>query len=133
LGLQVGTRFWRGKSAVSLPRLDVPTGLVEFDARFSRGRFETRGQYAHVFIDGAAALNGAVGRLTGISPNVARQMRGFYVEGAYRVLPRRFAHDLALFARYENSTPVWTSATNLPPDRDAWVVGGTYWLDPDGP
>ena len=134
-GLQVGASFWRGKSSVSLPRLDVPTGLVELDARYSRGRFETRGQYAHVFIDGAAALNGAVGRLTGISPNVARQMRGFYVEGAYRVLPRRFAHDLALFARYENFDTQFrmdVGDVNLPEfDRDAWVVGGTYWLDPD--
>ena len=134
-GLQVGASFWRGKSSVSLPRLDVPTGLVELDARYSRGRFETRGQYAHVFIDGAAALNGAVRRLTGISPNVARQMRGFYVEGAYRVLPRRFAHDLALFARYENFDTQFrmdVGDVNLPQfDRDAWVAGGTYWLDPD--
>ena len=134
-GLQVGASFWRGNSAVSLPRLSVPTGLVEFDARFSRGRLETRGQYAHVFVDGAAALNQAVGRLSGISPNVARQMRGFYVESAYRVLPRRFAHDLALFARYENFDTQFrmdAGDVKLPQfDRDAWVVGGTYWLDPD--
>ena len=134
-GLQVGASFWRGKSVVTLPRLDTSTGLIEADARYSRGRFEARGQYAHGFIGGADELNDAVGRLTGISPNVARQIRGFYLEGAYRLLPRRFPHDLALFLRYENFDTQYRMAgedVKLPEfDRDAWVVGATYWLDPD--
>ena len=49
--------------------------------------------------------------------------------------PVRFAHDLALFARYENFDTQFrmdVGDVNLPEfDRDAWVVGGTYWLDPD--
>ena len=134
-GLQVGASFWRGKSVVTLPRLDTSTRLIEADARYSRGRFEGRAQYAHGFIGGADELNDAVGRLTGISPNVARQIRGFYLEGAYRLLPRRFPHDLALFLRYENFDTQYRMAgedVKLPAfDRDAWVVGATYWLDPD--
>jgi hypothetical protein len=70
-----------------------------------------------------------------VDPNVARQLRGFYVEGAYRVLPRRFTHDLALFARYENFDTQFRMPAGYMPlpefDRDAWVVGATYWLDPD--
>ena len=54
---------------------------------FSRGRLEARGQFAHVFINGAGALNDAMGRLTGIDPNIAEQLFGFYGEVAYRVLP----------------------------------------------
>ena len=108
---------------------------MEADLRFTRRRFEGRAQYAHGFVDGAAALNDAVGRLTGISPNVARQIRGFYLEGAYRVLPQGFPHDAAVFVRYENfDTQYRMDEGNLPLpafDRDAWVVGGTYWLDPD--
>jgi hypothetical protein len=134
-GLQVGASFWTGKSAVTLPRLETETGLVEADVRFTRRRFEGRAQYAHGFVDGAAALNDAVGRLTGISPNVARQIRGFYLEGAYRVLPQRFPHEAAVFLRYENfDTQYRMDGGNVPIpafDRDAWVVGGTYWLDPD--
>lgn len=134
-GLQVGASFWRGKSVVTLPRLDTSTALVEADVRYSRGRFEGRGQYAHGFIGGANELNDAVGRLTGISPNVARQIRGFYLEGAYRLLSRRFPHDLALFLRYENFDTQYRMAgehVKRPEfDRDAWVVGATYWLDPD--
>jgi hypothetical protein len=134
-GLQAGASFWSGKSSVTLPRLETGTALVEADVRFTRRRFEGRAQYAHGFVDGAADLNDAVGRLTGISPNVARQIRGFYLEGACRILPRRFAHDAAVFLRYENfDTQFRMDAGDVPIpafDRDAWVVGATYWLDPD--
>lgn len=134
-GLQVGASFWTGKSGVTLPRLETGTGLVEADVRYTRRRFEGRAQYAHGFVDGAADLNDAVGRLTGISPNVARQIRGFYLEGAYRILPRRFPHDAAVFLRYENFDTQYrmdAGDTPIPAfDRDAWVVGATYWVDPD--
>jgi hypothetical protein len=134
-GLQVGTSFWRGDSSVTLPRIDTKVGVIEADARFRRHRFEGRAQYAHVFIGNADALNDAVGRLTGISPNVARQLRGFYFEGAYRVLPQNFLHDLAVFLRYENFDTQYrmpAGFVRLPQfDRDAWVVGATYWFDPD--
>ena len=134
-GLQIGASFWTGRSSVTLPRLETGTGLVEADIRFTRRRFEGRAQYAHGFVDGAAELNDAVGRLTGISPNVARQIRGFYLEGAYRLLPRHFLHDAAVFLRYENFDTQYRMDAGdvaIPAfDRDAWVVGGTYWLDPD--
>lgn len=134
-GLQIGTSFWRGKTNVTLPRLDTSAGMFEADVRYSRDRIEARGEYAHGFVGNAAALNDAIGRITGVSPNVARQIRGFFLEGAYRVLPRRFEHDLAVFLRYENFDTQFrmdSGDVKLPEfDRDAWVVGATYWLDPD--
>lgn len=134
-GLQIGGSFWRGDSSVTLPRADTKVGMLEADARYRRDRFEGRAQYAHAFIGNADVLNDAIGRLTGVDPNVASQLRGFYLEGAYRVLPRRFTHDLALFLRYEN----FDTQFRMPPgyvklpefDRDAWITGATYWLDPD--
>jgi hypothetical protein len=134
-GLQVGTSFWRGDSSVTLPRTDTKVGVFEADARYRRRRFEGRAQYAHVFIGNADVLNDALGRLIGIDPNIASQLRGFYVEGAYRILPARFTHDLALFARYENFDTQFrmpVGSVRIPQfDRDAWVIGATYWLDPD--
>jgi hypothetical protein len=134
-GLQVGASFWRGKTNFNVPRLQTSTALVEFDARFSRGRFEGRGQYAHVFNDEAGPLNEAVGRQTGVDPNIAEQLRGSYLEAAYRILPAGFPHDAALFVRYENFDTQYRMAAGwvgLPQfDRDAWVVGATYWVDPD--
>jgi hypothetical protein len=134
-GLAAGVSFWRGDTGFNLPRIDVKVGVVELDARFSRGRWEARGQHARVFIDGAGALNDAMGRLTGIDPNIAEQLMGSYLEVAYRVLPAAVPHDAALFVRYEN----FDTQFRMPPgsvalpqfDRDAWVLGATYWVDPD--
>jgi hypothetical protein len=134
-GLQTGFSFWRGETGFNVPRINSTVGLYEMDARFSRNRLEARGQFAHVFIGGAGALNDAMGRLIGIDPNVASQLRGFYLEGAYRVLPSRAPHDAALFVRYENFDTQFrmpAGSVKLPEfDRDAWIVGATYWVDPD--
>ncbi len=88
-----------------------------------------------MFINGAGALNDAMGRLTGIDPNIAEQLFGVYGEVAYRFLPASLPHDAAVFVRYENfDTQFKMPAGSLPLpqfDRDAWVVGATYWVDPD--
>ncbi len=134
-GLQTGVSFWTGNTGFNVPRIETAVGLVEFDGRYSRGRLETRAQYAHVFIDGAGALNDALGRLTGIDPNIAEQLRGSYVEAAWRVLPSRALHDAAVFVRYENFDTQFRmpeGSVKLPEfDREAWVIGATYWVDPD--
>ena len=94
-GLQTGVSFWAGDTSFNVPRIDTSVGLYEFDARLSRGRLEARGQLAHVFINGAGALNDAMGRLTGIDPNIAEQLFGVYGEVAYRFLPASVPHDAA--------------------------------------
>jgi len=134
-GLQIGASFWRGDASFNVPRLDTDVGLFEVDARFSRGRLETRGQHAHVHISGAGPLNDAMTLLTGINPNIAEQLRGSYVEASYRVLPATMPHDAAVFVRYENFDTQFRMPdgfVGLPQfDRDAWVAGATYWVDPD--
>ena len=134
-GLQTGVSFWTGETAFRLPRIHTKVHLYEGDARFTRDRLELRGQYAHIFIDGAGALNDALSRLSGVDPHVAEQLRGFYSEGSYRVLPSTLPHDAAVFVRYENFDTQYrmpAGSTKLPQfDRDAWVVGATYWPDPD--
>lgn len=133
-GLQTGVSFWTGETAFRLPRIHTKVRLYEGDARFTRDRLEARAQYAHVFIDGAGALNDALSRLSGVDPHVAEQLRGFYFEGSYRVLPSG-PHDAALFVRYENFDTQYRMPAGSPKlpqfDRDAWVVGATYWPDPD--
>jgi hypothetical protein len=134
-GLQTGVSFWRGNTGFNVPNIETSVGLYEFDARFYRGRFETRAQHAHVFISGAGALNEVIGRVTGVNPNIAEQLKGSYLEAAYRILPSTFPHDAALFVRYENFDTQYRMPdgyVKLPQfDRDAWVVGATYWVDPD--
>jgi len=135
-GLTVGASWWSGHSGFEFrPRFDVPVRLVEADARYSRGPFDARAQYAYVSIDNADLLNDTLGRRTGVNPNIARAMRGFYAEGGYRIVDGARWGDLGLFARYENFDTQFRMPAGYVPlpefDRDAWVIGATYWPDAD--
>ena len=134
--LTVGASAWSGRSGFEFqPRFDVPVDVAEADARYSRDRLELRGQYAHVWIRNAAQLNGALGTRSGVDPNIAETMRGFYGEAAYRLVSGARIGDVAAFVRYED----FDTQFRMPPgylplkafDRHAWVVGATYWPDPD--
>ena len=134
-GLQLGVSGWRGDSSFAIPRLDTTAWMAEADARYRLGRAELRTQYAHAGISDAARLNEAIERTTGVSPNVARQLRGFYLEGAYRVWDRGPGRDLAVFARYENFDTQFRMPEGFTAleefDRTAWTAGATYYPDPD--
>jgi hypothetical protein len=134
-GLQTGFSFWHGDTGFNVPRIHTSVGLYEADARFTRGRLEARGQLARVFVNGAGALNDALGRLVGVDPNIAEEIHGAYLEASYRVLPASVPHDAAVFLRYESfdtQARMPAGSVALPEfDRDAWVVGATYWIDPD--
>jgi hypothetical protein len=134
-GLTLGASFWAGESSFEAPRLDTGVRLGEVDARFRRDRLELRGQFAVVNIGDAARLNDALGRAIGVIPNIAEQLRGFYGEAAYRVWNAGSPRDLVAFVRYENFDTQYRMPEGLLPakefDRDAWVLGLTYYPDPD--
>ena len=132
-GLTLGTSFWRGKTGFNFRREESRVGLIEFDGRYHTGPFAIRGEFAQVFIDGADHLNDFAQRTTGVNSNIARQMRGFYVEPSVRPLPK-LKYDIAAFARYENFDTQFRMPAGVLPlkqfDRAAWVVGASYYPDP---
>ena len=134
-GLTVGASFWTGDSSFAVPRLDTTVRVGEADARYQRDRLELRTQFAYVTVKDAARLNDALQLLTGVSPNIARAMRGFYTEAAYRIWNQGSPRDLVAFARYENFDTQYKMPAGFLPlkqfDRDALVVGTTYYPDPD--
>jgi DtxR family Mn-dependent transcriptional regulator len=135
-GLTAGASWWTGRSGFEFrPRFDVPVTVAEADARYSRNRFEGRAQFAQVWIDNADLLNDALTRRVGVDPNIARVLRGFYAEGGYRFIEAARFGDVGAFVRYENFDTQYRMAGGgiaLPQfDRDAWVMGATYWPDPD--
>jgi hypothetical protein len=134
-GLTLGASAWSGESSFDVPRLDTSVTIGEVDARFRRNRLELRGLFAQVGISDAGRLNDALGRVTGVSPNVARSLRGFYGEAAYRLWNAGAPRDLVAFARYENFDTQHRMPDGYVPlkefDRDAWVVGLTHYADPD--
>jgi hypothetical protein len=113
----------------------VPVKLGEVDLRYSRDRFEGRAQFAHVSISNARLLNDAMGRAVGVDPNVASALRGWYAEAGYRVISSASFGDIGLFGRYENFDTQFRMPAEYQPlrefDRDALVLGATYWPDPD--
>ena len=134
-GLTIGASAWRGKSNFGIPRLDTTVTIGEADVRYRRDRLELRGQFANVRISDAARLNDAIGAGTGVSPNVAEELRGFYGEAGYRVWASGSPRDLVAFVRYENFDTQHKMPAGFLPlkefDRDAWVTGVTYYPDPD--
>ncbi len=134
-GLTLGASAFSGDSSFAAPRLDVGTTVGEVDARYRRGPLELRAQLAQVGIGDAASLNDAIGRRTGVPPNIASALRGFYTEASYRVWNRGAPRDLAAFVRYENFDTQYKMPAGFVPlpqfDRDAWIVGATYYPDPD--
>jgi len=107
----------------------------EADARYRRGRLELRGEIARVDVGNAAALNDSLGRALGVPPNIASALRGFYGEAGYRIWDAGAPRDLVTFFRYENFDTQFRMPAGLLPlkefDRDAFVVGTTYYPDPD--
>jgi hypothetical protein len=133
--LALATSFWTGKTGSRLRGVNPRVNVFEFDGRYSVGRFDFRGEFANVAISKAGELNLALRRETGVSPNVAERLRGWYLESGARVLPRRFSRDLVLFTRYENFDTQSKMPRGFLPlkqfDRSAWVVGATYYPEPD--
>jgi DtxR family transcriptional regulator, Mn-dependent transcriptional regulator len=135
-GLTLGASGWSGRSGFQFrPVFDVPVSLAEVDGRYSRRRLELRGQFSQVWIDNAGQLNEALALRVGVNPNIARVLRGFYGEAGYRAISNAAFGDVGAFVRYENFDTQFrmpTGYVGLPQfDRDAWVVGATYWPDPD--
>jgi DtxR family Mn-dependent transcriptional regulator len=135
-GLTVGASGWSGRSGFEFqPTFDVPVSLAEADARYARGRLELRAQVSQVWIGNAGQLNDALGLRVGVNPNIAEAMGGFYLETGYRAIARPRFGELGAFIRYED----FNTQRRMPPgyvalpefDRNAWVVGATYWPDPD--
>jgi len=134
--LTLGASFWSGRSGFEFrPRFDVPVTVAAADGRYRRDRLELRGEVASGAISNADLLNEALTLRTGVNPNIARSLVGYYGEASYRVVSGANAGDIALFSRYENVDTQHRMPTGYLPiksfDREAWVIGATYWPDPD--
>ncbi len=134
-GLSLGTSFWTGNTGFNLPDINPRVRLVEFDGRYTVDRLDFRGQFADVSISHTGELNSLLQRGVGVNPNIARNLRGWYGETGYHLLPRRMSHDVVAFFRYENFDTQRRMAQGFFPlkqfDREAYVIGATYYPEPD--
>ena len=132
--LNLGVSFWAGNTGFDFD-LSAQARLFEFDGQYSINRFDFRGQFAYTVLDDADEINRAVQRRTGVSPNIAEAMRGYYLEGAAHVLPQNDRHDLVAFYRFEEFDTQFRMPDGFLPleqfDRTAHVIGVTYLPHPD--
>ncbi|MGJ8732623.1 hypothetical protein [Cellulophaga fucicola] len=99
-GLRLGLSGYFGKTQADddiegLDGANVGISMVGLDARYAYNRFTARGQFIHASLSDTEEYNTATGK------DLGSAMQGFYVEGAYNLLPRSNEQKLFVFTRYE--------------------------------
>ena len=129
--LTLGASYWNGNTGFEFQDISANAQFFEIDARYRIGRFDLTAQYVSTKLDDSAELNRALQRRSGISPNIAEETLGYYLEGAVQLRPRTSRFGLAAFYRYELFNTQEKMAPGLLPleefNRNAHTVGLTLF------
>ncbi len=132
-GLRLGLATYLGKTQAAseiedLEGANIGISMVGLDARYVYRRFTARGQYVYAALSNTDSYN----TLTG--SDLGSALRGWYLEGAYNLLPSDKDQRLFAFARYENYNTHATTAGSLPInlsyDRTDLTTGLSYHIAP---
>lgn len=129
-GLRLGLAGYFGKTQAPndvkmIDGTQVGLAMVGLDARYAYRKFMARGQYIFADISNSKQYNALTGSKLG------SELQGFYVEGAYNLLPESKNQKLFAFTRFENydtHNAVDGISQNLAYDRTDITVGLTYHL-----
>jgi len=128
--LTLGASVYSGHAGFNTPGVNPRVNLFEFDGRYSYRRVDFRGLFANTWVSRAGELNRRLQLETGVNPNAASQMRGYYMEPAYHLLPRRARNDVIVFTRYEKYNTQQRMPLGYRPltqfNRSSWVTGVTF-------
>ena len=128
--LTIGTSFYTGHAGYKTPGINPRVNITEFDGRYSVQRFDFRGLFVHTWVTRTDELNYRIEQQTGVNPNTASQMRGYYWESAFHLFHRRARNDFITFTRYEryNTQQAMPKGFVALPqfDRSSWIMGLTY-------
>ena len=131
----LGTSYYTGHTGFDLPGINPRVSIYNFDGRYSVNRVDLRGLFAKTWLTRTAELNRFLERRTGVNPNVAQEMLGWYFEPAYHVFRKRPRNDLTLFTRYEKYNTQHKMADGFEVlgefDRSSWLAGATFKPVPD--
>jgi len=132
-GLRLGfsTYFGRTQAEDDVEQFDgadIGIAMFGFDARYAYQKFTARGQFIHASLSDTDDYNNLTGS------NLGSALQGWYLEGAYNVLPVGNRQKLFAFARYEAyNTHADTDGTlmaNEAYDRTDVTTGLTYHIAP---
>ncbi|RMA58040.1 hypothetical protein [Ulvibacter antarcticus] len=99
-GLRLGLSGYFGKTQAAddieeMEGANIGIAMVGFDARYAFRRFTARGQFIYASLSDTEAYNNATDK------DLGSALQGFYVEGAYNLLPLTAQQKLYAFARFE--------------------------------
>ena len=132
-GLRLGlsTYFGKTQAADDIETLDganIGISMIGLDARYAYERFTARGQFVHAFLSDTEDYNTLTGR------DLGSVLQGWYVEGAFNLLPINKKQKLFAFARYEmydtHASTAGSLVDNEAYDRTDVTTGLTYHLAP---
>ncbi len=118
------------------PGIDGEIALVSADFEYSISKFDFRGAVANINLDGARSLGG-----DGDPDNVADEIFGWYLEGAYHFWPDEWKtgklkkSDATVFVRYDNADTQHKMpsgvAKNPAGAQTEWTIGTNFYLTPN--
>lgn len=132
-GLRVGLSTYFGKTQAeddieTIDGANIGIAMIGLDARYAYQRFTARGQFINASLSDTEDYNNATGR------DLGSALRGFYVEGAYNLLPVEKEQKLFIFTRYEQYDTHANTDGNLVRneayDRTDVTSGLTYHIAP---
>ncbi|MCL6265250.1 hypothetical protein [Flagellimonas myxillae] len=132
-GLRLGFSTYFGRTQATddvdtFDGSDVGISMLGLDARYAYQKFTARGQFIHASLSDTDAYNNLTGR------DLGSAIQGWYVEGAYNLLPTGNRQKLFVFTRYEDfNTHADTDGTliaNEAYDRTDVTTGLTYHIAP---
>jgi len=132
-GLRLGLSGYFGRTQPeddvdAIDGADVGISMIGVDARYEYKRFTARGQFINASISDTEAYN------TLNNADLGSELQGWYIEGAYNLLPQTNEQKLFAFARYENfdthASVKGGLTKNMAYDRDELTFGLSYHIAP---
>lgn len=132
-GLRLGLSGYFGKTQAEddieeLEGANIGIAMVGADARYSYRRFTARGQFVYASLSDTESYNMATGR------DLGSALLGYYIEGAYNVLPLKMKQKLYAFTRFErydtHAETAGSLARNGSYNRQDITTGLSYHIAP---
>jgi len=132
-GLRLGLAGYFGKTQAEddvkeIDGANIGVSMIGFDARYAYQRFTARGQFVRASLSDTEEYNALTGQ------DLGSALQGWYIEGAYNLLPSNKKQKLFAFARYEvydtHASTAGTLTKNDAYDRTDFTTGLTYHLAP---
>ncbi len=131
LRLGLSSYFGKTQAADDVETIDganIGVSMIGLDARYAYERFTARGQFIHASLSDTEEYNALTGR------DLGSALQGWYIEGAFNLLPINNEQKLFVFARYEmydtHASTDGSLVENEAYDRTDVTTGLTYHIAP---